>query len=59
MFPPHVNDQPFTRRLDGVSIGASERRVFAEVHDSVHAWPAAQVRITLGTTSGDRYRVAP
>lgn len=33
---PHVNEQPFTRRLNGVKIPAGVTRVFIRAYDNVH-----------------------
>ncbi|MEM6676367.1 MAG: hypothetical protein AAF675_00690 [Pseudomonadota bacterium] len=44
---PHVNEQPFTRSLSGVSIPTSVERVRIEGHDSVHGWGGATVTVDL------------
>jgi hypothetical protein len=37
LYHPHVEEQPFTRRLDGVKIPAAVRKVEIRAHCSVHA----------------------
>lgn len=35
---PHVNEQPFTRSLSGVSLPPGTKEVQVRAHDSVHGW---------------------
>ncbi len=44
---PHVNEQPFTRSLAGVSIPGDVTTVTVEAHDSVHEWGGAVVKVVL------------
>ena len=44
---PHVNEQPFTRSLSGVSIPEDVDRVTVEARDSVHGWGGSTVEIAL------------
>ena len=44
---PHVDEQPFTRSLSGVSIPEDIGRVRVEAHDNVHGWGGASVEIVL------------
>ena len=44
---PHVNEQPFTRRLSGVKIPAQIRSVAIRAHDSVHKYGGAVVTTDL------------
>ena len=37
LYHPHVEEQPFTRSLDGVKIPAAVRRIEIRAHCSVHA----------------------
>ena len=37
---PHVNEQPFTRSLGGVSVPDGMTEVVIRAHDSVHGWGA-------------------
>jgi len=44
---PHVNEQPFTRSLSGVSIPGDVEEVTIEARDSVHGWGGATVELAL------------
>jgi len=44
---PHVEEQPFTRMLRGVSIPAELSEVQIRAHDSVHGYGSALVRLEL------------
>ena len=44
---PHVDEQPFTRSLDGVAIPADVTEVTVEAHDSVHGWGGTALRVAL------------
>ncbi len=44
---PHVNEQPFTRSLDGVKIPAGVERVFVDARDSVHGRSGNKLELTL------------
>ncbi len=44
---PHVNEQPFTRSLGGISIPASTTRVQVEARCSVDGWSSARVVVEL------------
>lgn len=48
---PHVNEQPFTRSLNGVKIPAGIRRVWLRAHDSVHGYGSQVVELTLPTVN--------
>lgn len=44
---PHVDEQPFTRRLTGVRLPDTQKTVLVRAHDSVHgAGEAARVALT-------------
>lgn len=47
LFHPHVNEQPFTRSLSGVSIPEGVTSVIVEAHDNVHGWGAEKITVTL------------
>ena len=47
LYHPHVDEQPFTRSLGGVSIPEGVATVMIEAHDSVHGWAAAKFEVTL------------
>lgn len=44
---PHVNEQPFTRSLQGVKIPAGIKRVWIRAHDSVHGYGSQQAELVL------------
>lgn len=44
---PHVEEQPFTRSLSGVSIPDDLNEVIIRARDSVHGVSAQELRITL------------
>ncbi len=44
---PHVNEQPFTRSLRGVSVPAGVREVMVRAHDKVHGFGGATMAVTL------------
>jgi len=54
---PHVQEQPFTRSLSGISIAADIPVVFVEAHDKVHGWSGQRVRVDLRKTKGERFEV--
>lgn len=44
---PHVGEQPFTRRLDGVEVPENLTEIMIEAHDSRHDYGGAVIRVTL------------
>lgn len=44
---PHVNEQPFTRALDDLSLPDGTREIFVRAHCSVDGWSSAPVRVAL------------
>jgi hypothetical protein len=44
---PHVNEQPFTRRLSGVGIPNNIKQVSIRAHDSVHAFGGKVMTLNL------------
>lgn len=44
---PHVNEQPFTRSLSGVSIPNGVTEVLIQGRDSVHGWSEQTRRVRL------------
>jgi hypothetical protein len=54
---PHVEEQPFTRSLDDVTIPPEVAVLYVEAHDSVHGWARRRVRVDLQRSEGDRYRI--
>jgi len=57
LFHPHINEQPFTRSLSGISIPADQSIIYVEAHDKQHGWSKQRVEIDLTRSSGDRYHV--
>jgi len=44
---PHVEEQPFTRSLSGVSIPAGVTVVLIDAHDTIGGWSAEAKRVEL------------
>jgi hypothetical protein len=44
---PHVDEQPFTRELTGVTVPDGLTEVIVRARDSVHGWGGDQLRIAL------------
>ncbi len=44
---PHVEEQPFTRSLDGVKIPGTVQNVIIHAHDSTHDYGGKEVTIDL------------
>jgi len=47
LYHPHVNEQPFTRSLSGVSIPAGTPSVTLRAHDSVHGYGGKSIQVEL------------
>ncbi len=47
LYHPHVDEQPFTRSLAGVSIPSGVREVTVEARDKVHGWGGKHMKVTL------------
>ena len=47
LYHPHVNEQPFTRSLSGVEIGAGVSSVVIRAHDLVHGYGGQEMSIEL------------
>lgn len=54
---PHVNEQPFTRTLNHISIAAKDKIIFIMAHDKKHGWSSNRVRVDLRKKSGDKYKI--
>lgn len=57
LYHPHVNEQPFTRNLSGITIPAGVNTVFVEAHDKVHGWNTERLEVNLQQAQGDGYRI--
>ncbi len=44
---PHVEEQPFTRSLDGVRIPAGVRKVTVRARDSLNGYGGRTITVTL------------
>ena len=47
LYHPHVNEQPFTRSLSGVTIPPGIRKVTVRAHDSVHKYGGKVIEAAL------------
>jgi len=47
LYHPHVDEQPFTRSLPGVTIGKGIDKVTVRAHDSVHEYGGEVVTVVL------------
>jgi hypothetical protein len=54
---PHVDEQPFTRSLDGVSVPAGITTVYIEAHDKVHGWTGNRLTVELSKARDGRLQV--
>ncbi|MFQ5995837.1 MAG: hypothetical protein ACE5K1_12190 [Acidiferrobacterales bacterium] len=57
LYHPHVDEQPFTRGLQAVTIPSHVSIVFVEAHDKVHGWGPDRLQVDLRKRTGERYRV--
>lgn len=52
LFHPHVDEQPFTRSLDNVTIPPDVTTVIIRAHDKVHGLGGREFTLTLPTAGG-------
>jgi hypothetical protein len=52
LYHPHVDEQPFTRSLDGVTIPPGVTRVIVRAHDTVHGAGGREFTLELTTQQG-------
>lgn len=45
---PHVDEQPFTRTLEGIHLPDDVRTVYVEARDTVHGWAPTKLRVEVG-----------
>lgn len=57
LYHPHVDEQPFTRSLDGVMVPAGITTVYIEAHDKVHGWTSNRLKVDLTKVEDGRLRV--
>ncbi len=54
---PHVDEQPFTRSLSGVTVPTGTDTIFIEAHDKVHGWSANRLGVNLSEARDGRLQV--
>lgn len=54
---PHVEEQPFTRRQEGLEIPVGVARITVRAHDLVSGWGGREVEMDLTRESGPGYTV--
>mgnify|MGYP000025295265 CR=1 FL=1 len=54
---PHVEEQPFTRRLYSLKIPVGVADIFVEASDSVNGRSPDRIKVDLTKRSGDRFSV--
>ncbi|MEX0924105.1 MAG: hypothetical protein WDZ84_15165 [Rhodovibrionaceae bacterium] len=47
LFHPHVNEQPFTRSIDNVTVPYEIDEVIVRAHDSVHEYGGAEIIVKI------------
>jgi hypothetical protein len=57
LYHPHVDEQPFTRGLDGVKVPEGTTTVYIEAHDKVHGWSQNRLMVDLSKAADGRVRV--
>jgi hypothetical protein len=54
---PHVDEQPFTRSLEGVRIPEGVTSIVVEAHDKVHGYGGKKVTVDITREEGPGYRL--
>lgn len=54
---PHVDEQPFTRSLGGITVPENVRKVFIEAHDKVHGWTKRRLLVDLARVKDGQLKV--
>ncbi len=57
LYHPHVEEQPFTRSLNGVTVPAGISTVYIEAHDKIHGWTQKRLKVDLTKANSGRLRV--
>lgn len=52
LYHPHVNEQPFTRSLQGIEIPTDVGVVYIEAHDKKHGWAKQRMKVELNHVFG-------
>ncbi len=47
LYHPHIEEQPFTRGLENISIPNNITTVYVEAHDKLHGWSKKRLKIDL------------
>ncbi len=56
LYHPHVDEQPFTRGLSGISL-PSTGKLYIEAHDNVHGWAKQRLTVKLRQTIKGHLRI--
>lgn len=59
LYHPHVDEQPFTRSLNGVEIPEGTTEVFVIAHDKEHGWTENRLLVDLGEAVDGVLKVIP
>lgn len=54
---PHVDEQPFTRSLEGIEIPEGVTSLVVEAHDKVHGYGGKKVAVDLARDEGPGYTI--
>ena len=57
LYHPHVDEQPFTRELDGLVIPDGVKIIIVEAHDMVHEYGGKVVRVDITKAKGEGYSI--
>ena len=57
LYHPHVDEQPFTRGLNNVTIPESVTIVYVEAHDKVHGWTSNRLKVDLKLLADGQLRI--
>ena len=54
---PHVEEQPFVRTQNGITLPDGVDKVTVRAHDKKHGWGGAEIVVDLNVRFGDKYSV--